>query len=160
MDYQVGDKVIHWLYGMGDIIQIDEKVLSGHKNLYYVVQIRDLTLWVPVNEAGKRSLRMPTPGSGFEKLFATLRSQIEPLSDDRLVRRTQLLEKMKIGTLESICRVIRDLSFFARTKKLNDNDKFVLERARELLFNEWKLSLSVSFSQAEDKLEELLGEAL
>jgi RNA polymerase-interacting CarD/CdnL/TRCF family regulator len=45
MSFQVGDQVIHWVHGLGEIIQLDEKVLSGNTGQYYVVQIRDLKLW-------------------------------------------------------------------------------------------------------------------
>ena len=69
MDFQVGDRVVHWSYGPGEIIQMDEKELSGRKSLYYVVQIKDLTLWVPVDATDAASLRYPTPASDFDTLF-------------------------------------------------------------------------------------------
>ena len=27
--FQVGDQVIHWVYGLGEIVDLDEKVLAG-----------------------------------------------------------------------------------------------------------------------------------
>ena len=36
--FQVGDQVIHWAHGLGVIIQLDEKSLSGHTQQYYVVE--------------------------------------------------------------------------------------------------------------------------
>jgi RNA polymerase-interacting CarD/CdnL/TRCF family regulator len=157
MDFHVGDKVIHWTYGLGEIVQLDEKVLAGHNTRCYVVQIRDLTLWVPINQAGQCSLRIPTPGSEFEELFGILRSPSEPLSNDRNERRMQLLEKIKDGKIEAICRVIRDLSFYRRTKKLNDNDETILKRAQNFLLTEWNLAFAVSLAQAELELKQLLG---
>jgi hypothetical protein len=65
MDFQVGDKVVHWAYGPGEIVNLEEKVLSGQTNLYYVVQVNDLTLWVPSDEKGKRSMRLPTPAASL-----------------------------------------------------------------------------------------------
>jgi RNA polymerase-interacting CarD/CdnL/TRCF family regulator len=158
MEFKVGDKVIHWVYGLGEVIQLDEKVLSGKKTPCYVVQIRDLTIWVPANEDGKRRLRLPTPGNEFDRLFAILGSPSEPLSSDRIERRTQLLEKMEDGKLESICRIVRDLSKYRQGKKLNDYEKSILERAQEFLLVEWKYSLFVPRAQAERELKHLLGE--
>lgn len=156
MSFQLGDQVIHWVYGLGEIIQLDEKVLSGHVGKYYVVQIRDLTLWVPVNGTGEHCLRFPTPAKDFQKLFSILASPGEPLSADRFARKTQLMELLRDRTLVSICRVVRDLVDYKRTKKLNDNDNSILAHARELLLNEWSIALSVPVQQAEGELRKLL----
>jgi RNA polymerase-interacting CarD/CdnL/TRCF family regulator len=157
MSFQVGDQVIHWVYGLGEIIQLDEKVLSGQIGKYYVVQIRDLTLWVPVNETGENCLRFPTPAGNFKKLFRILASPGEPLSDDRFIRKTQLTELLKDRTPESICRVVRDLVCYKRTKKINENDNSILNHASKFLLNEWSVALSVPLQQAERELRTLLG---
>jgi RNA polymerase-interacting CarD/CdnL/TRCF family regulator len=160
MNFLVGDQVVHSVYGLGEIIQLDEKKLSGRTAQYYVVRIRDLTLWVPINDSGDSNLRYPTPASDFEALFAILRSPGEPLSEDRLVRKTQLTDQIKDGKLSSVCRAVRDLTYHRHTKKMNENDTATLERLQNFLLNEWVVSLSISFSQAKQELSLLLGEDL
>lgn len=158
--FQVGERVVHWIYGPGEVIKLEEKELSGQAAQYYVVQLKDMTIWVPAdNTNGKSSLRRPTSADQFQHLFAILSSPGEPLSQDRMERKTQVLEAMRDGTIESVCRVIRDLSFFGRTKKLNDYDVSTLERAQNFLLNEWKLALSVPFDQAQEELKLMLGKA-
>lgn len=158
MVFEVGDKVVHRSYGSGEIVQLDRKELSGHSALYYVVKIRDLTLWVPAidNEVG--NLRPPTPAADFQHLFAILTGPGEPLPDDRLDRKQIISDMMKEGSLESICRVICNLNLQQRTKKLNENDIQVMSRARQFLLSEWQLAFSVSPQQAERELDELLAE--
>jgi RNA polymerase-interacting CarD/CdnL/TRCF family regulator len=158
LPFQVGDKVVHWSYGPGEIIQLEEKSLSGRMTLYYVVQVRDLTLWVPVEGADQHTLRPPTSTGEFEKLFKILRGPGEKLADDRYERKAQLTGLLRDGTLESVCRAIRDLSFHGYRKKLNDFDAALLERARKFLLDEWKISLAVPLSDAERQLELLLEE--
>ncbi len=155
--YQVGDQVVHWSYGSGVIVQLDEKELSGRTNQYYVVQTRDLMLWVPINETGECSLRSPTPRTDFQKMFRILGSPGEPLSTDRFARKTQLTLLLKDGTLESICRVIRDLVSYRREKKMNDYDGAILERASNFLVDEWSLALDLPAHQVEQELKELLN---
>jgi CarD family transcriptional regulator len=155
--FQVGDKVIHWSYGLGEIIQLDEKVLFGRTSQYYVVKIRDMTIWVPINKMDDPCLRFLTPAEDFQKLFSILSSPGEPLSADRFERKNQLLDQLKDGTLESICRVVRDLAFHKRMKKINENDSSVLARAKRFLLDEWSVVLSVPIYQAESELSELLG---
>lgn len=160
MDFQVGDQVVHWSYGPGEIVQLDVKELSGRKSRYYVVQIGDLTLWVPIAESGASSLRLLTPPARFKKLFAILSSPGEALSTDRLVRKQQLSERMKDGQLESICKVIRDLSLFKHTQKMSEMDVAIMNRAQAFLLSEWTRSLSVSQAQAAEELQRLLTESL
>ena len=155
--FQVGDEVIHWVYGLGEIIRIEEKVLFGHTEQYYVLQVRDLTLWVPLNETGERDLRWPTPESDFQNLFRLLASPGEPLSKERLARRNRLTALLKGRTLESTCRVVRDLVCHKRTNRLNENDTSILKRARNFLLNEWSATLSVPIYQAESELKILLA---
>jgi len=157
MVFQVGDKVIHKRYGLGEVIELDEKELSGKQTHCYVVRIRDLTMWVPADDSPRSSLRLPTPTNEFDKLCAILRSPGEPLSNDRFERKTQLYEDMKDGTLEGFCRVIRNLTLLGTSKKLNVDDRTVFERALSFLVNEWMLSFSVSQAQAEREINQLLG---
>ena len=159
VDFQVGEKVVHWNYGMGEIVQLDDKLLAGQMTRCYVVRIRDLTIWVPIHQMGDSSLRLPTPRDEFEHLFAILCSPGELLSNDRLERRTQLIEKIRDGKLESICQVVRDLSLYRQAKKLNDHDKTILERAQTFLLNEWRLALTVSLPEAERELNRLLEDS-
>ncbi|MEJ2349532.1 MAG: CarD family transcriptional regulator [Anaerolineales bacterium] len=156
MTFQVGDQVVHWSFGLGAIIQLDEKELSGRTGRYYVVQIRDLTLWVPINETGEHCLRLLTPARDFQRLFEILASPGEPLSPNRFERKTQLTERMKDGTLESICQVVRDLASYMQTKRMNENDTSTWKRARSFLLDEWSAALSVPVRRAERELMELL----
>ena len=161
MNFEVGDIVVHRSYGPGEVIELDEKTLSGQAQQYYVVKIQDqdMTLWVPVDgDDNNASLRLPTPAAEFEKLFYILKSAGQPLSNDRLERKNQLQSKMRAGDLESICYVIRDLNSVNRLKKLNSADAALMERAQTLLLNEWKVSLKMTLSEAQDQLRELLAE--
>src|SRR6266545_1607845 len=110
MNFNAGDTVMHWTYGIGQIVNLEERDLSGSKALYYAVQVRDLTVWVPADGKVGSRLRSPTPKSRFKRLLAFLSSPSEPLPEDRLERRTHLLELLKDGRPESRCQVIRDLS--------------------------------------------------
>lgn len=158
MQYEVGDKVIHWAYGVGEVVQIDTKKLGGQNGTYYKVQVRDLTIWVPVEDANKSSLRPPTPARKFKKILGILRETGVELSNDRLERKNWLSESLRSGSLESICRVIRDLSAYAKVKKLNDNDSLVFERAKNLLLEEWRLSLDIPLAEAQKQLKSILDE--
>ena len=156
MDFKVGDQGIHWSFGPGEIIQVDEKEVSGRKDFYYIVQTHNLTLWVPVNGSGEGSLRFLTPRSEFDQLFEILTSPGGGLPEDRLVRKTMLTERLRDGRLDSICKVVRDLNFLSRSKKLNEYDNAILERDKISLLDEGSLAWSIPVQQAEKELHDLL----
>ena len=156
MDFKVGDQVTHWSFGPGKIIQLDEKEIAGRKGTYYIVKTNDLTIWVPVKENGETSLRFLTPQSEFLGLFEILTGAGEELPEDRLLRKTQLVERLRDGRLDSVCRVLRDLNQLSRKKKLNEYDNAIQERAKKFLLDEWKIALSIPPQQAEHELQSLL----
>jgi len=160
MEFQTGDTVVHWAYGPSQIVRREEKVFSGGQKAYYVILIGNMTIWVSTDNAAQGSLRPPTPPKDFKRMFAILRAPGSPLSTDRLERKSRLLEQMKDGTLESKCRVVRDLRAYNREKKLNESDTLILEQARNFLLSEWKLSLAVPLSQAEHELNQMLEVSL
>lgn len=154
--FQIGDQVIHWVYGLGEIIQLDEKVLSGKSSKYYVVRMSNMTLWVPMNEAGEHHLRLPTQAKDFKKLVNILASPGETLPPDRHTRRMYLTELLEDGTLASICRVVRDLEHYKKENRTNEYDHSILERARGSLVTEWSVALSKPVGEVEHELNELL----
>ncbi len=156
MDFHVGENVIHWMYGFGKVVRIEEKDLPGQASLYYVVQVRDLTVWVPADGDILSRLRLPTSREKFERLFTILVGQGETLPKDRFERKTQLLNELKNASAEANCRVIRDLSSHQQTNQLNEQDLLILKRVRDSLLGEWTFSLAVPLEQAELELHRLL----
>lgn len=156
MNFKVGDTVVHWTHGLGKIIAIDEMLLAGNKQQYYVVEVELLKLWVPVENAEEGSLRFPSESSQFILLFDILRVQGKQLPDHQYQRKIDLRERMQKRTLGSLCHVIRDLRDRSRLHSLNQNDSSVLFRAEELLLDEWVHSLGTKRSNALSELEILL----
>ena len=158
MDFHIGDKVIHSMYGLGEIVFIEEKIIHDQPANCYVFRTRDLTIWIPINDLHQNSLRMPTLPDEFTSLFSILSGAGEPLPEDRTERKDQLIARMRSGSLQSICQVVRDLTQFKRNSKLTDQEKSILERATNTLLTEWIYSLGVTRLQAEHAMTQLLQE--
>jgi RNA polymerase-interacting CarD/CdnL/TRCF family regulator len=157
MGFRIGDKVIHCTFGLGEITQIEAKVINGHLANCYVIQLTDMTIWVPMDDSGQSTLRVPTPPDEFIKTLPILSSPNESLLEDRVLRRKQLIDQLKDGQLSSICRVVRDLSHYQRNSKLNDQEKSILDRAVRSLLTEWTFTLGTNQHQAHQTMESMLG---
>ncbi len=157
MNYQIGDPVVHCSYGVGKVTGVEERAYNNTKVLFYKIEVNDLTIWVPADENINKRLRPPVSAAAFKKLLATLSSPAEHLPKDRRERNTMLQERMKDGSVESLCKVLRDLKFFRRDKTWSDYDSALMKRAQKALLGEWVHSLSVTPEQAEADLQNLLG---
>ena len=156
MNFQIGDSVVHWSYGLGQIIGLEERAVAGENRLYYEVKIQNFSVWVPADSRLASRLRWPTSARAFKKLFAVLCGPAGTLSGDRHERKSQLHTKMAGGEAKAICQVIRDLTTLQQEKSLNYDDKSTLQRARTLLLGEWGHALEMPAAQAEAGLYKLL----
>lgn len=157
LDIQVGDKVIHWTYGLGKVLGVEERILSGRKQEYYAVKIRNMTVWVPIDDDIETRLRPPSSPRNFKALFPILKEPGDPLPVDRQERKLSLVERMKECQAKSLCCLIRDLSTFQQEHMLNENDQTMMNRACEALLSEWSFVLSIPPNEAELELHRMLA---
>ena len=160
MDFYEGDPVMHWTYGLGRVVRLEERDLSGSNILYYAVQIGDMTVWVPADGKLESRLRPPTTVSGFRKLLGILSGPGTPLPENRQERRTRLLELLMDGRAESLCQIICDLSASQKIKALNDNERTLLKQSRTALLGEWGFVQSITPAQAELELQRTLSSGI
>jgi RNA polymerase-interacting CarD/CdnL/TRCF family regulator len=156
MQFHEGDTVMHWTYGLGQILGVEERDMFGSKNIYYAVRVHDLTVWVPTDAELQHRLRPPTSKAGFQELIAILSNPVEPLPDDRKERRTRLLETIGESSTQSLCRIIAGLHAYQKIRPLNDSDKNILKQSRNALLGEWEYVFSITADQAEHELSHLL----
>ena len=156
MNFYKGDMVMHWTYGIGQVVNLEERTLAGSKMLYYVVHVQDLTVWVPADSKVASRLRSPTPKLQFIQLLTILSDPSEPLPENRLERKTHLQERIKDSSVVSLCHIVRDLCASKKEHQLNDHDTLVLKQALKILLGEWEFVLSVTQAQANLELHRLL----
>jgi RNA polymerase-interacting CarD/CdnL/TRCF family regulator len=156
--YKVGDTIVHWTYGIGKIVAVEDKGLPGDPCFYYVIEGNEQTLWVPVEENGRSNLHLPTPSTEFGQLISILRSPGEKMSDSPYQRGTELDRRLLKKSLVDTCLIIRDLTYRSHSRKLSSNDIWVLKNAQSLLLDEWKLSLGTPREKARVEMEWILKE--
>jgi RNA polymerase-interacting CarD/CdnL/TRCF family regulator len=157
MDFHVGDPVMHWTYGFGHVVGIEERIIANRKALYYAIAANNLTVWVPADDQLNIRLRSPSSEQEFKDLFAILAGTGDELPEDRQVRKLWLVEKLKDGQAKSLCRVIRALASYQQKHSLNDNDHNLMKRSSNALLGEWIHVLSVTAAKAEAELFQLLS---
>ena len=156
MNIQEGDTVMHWTHGLGKVVRLEERALSGEIILYYAIQIGDMTVWVPADEMLEARLRFPTQAAEFKRLMDTLSQPGEPLPENRRERKALLVEWLKDGRAESRVRVIRSLVTYRQIHPLNADEQALLKRSKNVLLAEWSCAMTIPLAQAETELHHLL----
>lgn len=160
LTYQVGDKVVHPVYGAGIVIGITRKSIAGDVRRYYVVDPMsyDMQVMVPVDKAKASGLRDVLKRSGIARVFRTLQDAPEELSDDHKERQALVDEKLVSANPIEIAKIIRDLSWLARRKgRLGTTDTKLLDRARSLLAGELAIALDVDVETALERIQRALN---
>jgi len=159
MTFKVGDWVVHPLHGVGQVINREHKQFAATPDQdYYEIAITQGTLWVQV-DAPPAGLRGLTAKGDLPQYRALLQSSPMPLNKDYHQRRGELRERLKAGTFQVKCEVVRDLTAYGWQKRLSEPDAALLRSARDGLCREWAEAEAVTMAQALHEIEELLREA-
>lgn len=160
MVFKAGDYIVHPTYGVGSIVRLEEKRLAeDHPRQYYVVAVDKSTLWVPVDENNSAGLRAVTPKRELDHYRAVLKSRPDVLERDHHKRRSLLNERVKHGSFQSLCEVVRDLSAQGWKRPLSEADMSLLQRLSNSLYREWAAAAEVSTPEAAAEVQRLLQEA-
>jgi CarD family transcriptional regulator len=157
MQLKVGDFVVHPVYGVGHIAQVEEKKISkkGARQYYKVILPRS-TIWVPVEARATIGLRLVTAESDLGQYRSLLKSRPVPLQYDHAQRHVELANRLKDGSFQVMCEVVRDLTVSGWEKPLGRSDAVILQKTRERLLQEWVASTGVSIAEASKEIDTLL----
>lgn len=158
MPIEVNDWVVHPQTGVGRVVKLEVREFGpGTAQRYYVIAIAKGTMWVPV-EGPASGLRKLTAKGELGKYRGILRSRPTPLVADSRQRQIALAERLKEGSFQARCEVVRDLTAHRWNKSLNESSGILLRSAHEVLCAEWAAAGGLSFSEASQEVEALLLE--
>lgn len=159
MSFQVGDVVFHPAHGVGRIVRLEERrFVREQARLYYEVLTPKSTIWVPVEAYEAVGLRQLTARPDLARYREVLKGQPVALEKDPYKRHRELADRLKRGSFQAGCEVVRDLTAHSWRKSLNEADSALLRTARENLCQEWAAAAGVSVAEATQEIENLLRE--
>lgn len=159
MQFKIGDRVVHPAYGVGHIVNIEEKRLSEEKGsqlCYKITLIPQHKVWVPVEMEQVIGLRLVTANSELDGYRHLIKSRPVPLPKNHYHRHWALIRRLKLGTFQVICEVVRDLTAWGWRKPLGPSDTATLHKTRENLYREWAIAAGVSNPEAIKEIDMLL----
>lgn len=150
--FQVGEKIVYPGHGIGEIISIESRTISGSSQNFYILKIidSDMKVMVPVNNSHSVGLRKITPRDDIQKIYDILKNRTHMTEDTQTWNRRhrEYTEKINSGSVFEIAEVLRDLYVLKLDKDLSFGEKKMLDTARNLLVKE----IALAMQEAETKV--------
>jgi len=159
MGLKIGNLVIHPTLGLGDLVKIEEKQFSDEgMQLYYKITRSKHSMWIPVKAQESSGLRLVTPKSELAHYRHLLKSAPVPLKTNYQQRQLELGNRLRKGSFQAVCEVMRDLTASSWGKPLSQTDTTTLRKTRDALAEEWAAAAGVSIAEATKEITSLLLE--
>lgn len=160
--YEIGEKVVYPMHGVGIIDKIEEKAILDKKRKYYIMKLMhtSMTVMIPVDMTEKVGLRTVIGDDEVGKAIDILKSEATELEDDWKVRYSNNHEKIKSGSFLELAEVVRNLFIRNQIKELSNSEKRLFENALKLMVDEISFSKDIEKVEVEHQITETLEHSL
>ena len=161
MRFKVGDCVVHPTHGVGHVVSLEvQSFMAAEGQLFYEILTSKSTVWVPVDGSPEGGLRKLTSKHDLAHCRRLLQQPPTPLEPDHRKRQLELAARLRGGSFQTLCEVVRDLTARGRLKPLNEADSAALRRARAAMLQEWAAASGISLAEATSEVDGLLQAAV
>jgi CarD family transcriptional regulator len=160
--FKVGDNAVYPSHGVGVIKRIEEKLISGKKKSFYVLQVLEngMTIMIPTDNTASVGLRALISQNEIEDVYTILRNKNIKIDRTTWNRRyREYMEKIKTGSTKEIAEVLRNLFLLKHSKDLSFGEKKMFDTAKALLVKEISMANNAKEEEVEAELTKALGSA-
>ena len=155
--YQKGDKIVCPLHGAGEIEAIEEKIIDGETQSYYIltIPVGNLKLSISATKSKTQNIRAV---HGKDEILDILKSSLDieaDMPDNWNQRYKDNLERIRTGNLAVVGMVFYNLLLRERDKGLSTSEKKMLTTTKQIILSELMLSLEMERKDAEKILEKI-----
>lgn len=156
--YEIGEKIVYPMHGVGIVQNIEEKDILGKTKLYYILQLHhtNMTMMVPVEISAKIGLRQVVGSDEINKALMVLQNEAQVQEEDWKARYSNNHEKLKSGSLLELAEVVRNLFQRNQIKELSNSEKRLFENALNLMVDEIAFSAELEKIEVEHSVTEIL----
>ena len=160
--YSIGDKILYPPHGAGVIEGIEERVVLGKKQNYYILKMpsEDMTVMIPTEGCDEIGVRYVIEKEEALKVLEAFCKEPVVMDDNWNRRQRENITKIKSGDIYEVLSVVKALMLRDKTKGLSTSERKMLATSKRIMTSEIVLSGAASISDVEsimnDTIEELL----
>jgi CarD family transcriptional regulator len=159
-EFKIGEKLVYPTQGVGEIIGIERKEVSGTARNFYILRILEtnMTVLIPTDNSDTVGLRNVVRPEEVKKIFSLLKKKELALIRQTWNRRyREYMDKLKSGSLFDVAEVMRELSLLRGKKDLSYSERRMLETTRSLLVQELAIAKQTKESRIEKELDAIFS---
>lgn len=156
--FKIGDWIVHHNYGVGEVVDIVDKVLDGQRETFFKVSTEEIEYWLPSDKADADHIEPIRSVQAFDQAIEILSKPPDLTAAPPSQHKRMIYERWLDGSLPARAALIRDLHGMDNVKQLSYDDKKAYERAEKFFIMEWIISNpSLSIISAKRLLTEALN---
>lgn len=158
--FKVGDKAVYPGQGVGEVMGIEHREISGQRQSFYVLRIMDngMKIMIPINKVGSVGLRDIITTEDVKQVYTILHEKEVSIDSATWNRRyREYMEKIKTGSVFEIAEVLRDLYIMKYDKDLSFGERKMLDTARSLLIKELSLAKGCDEEEIESDIKRIFN---
>ena len=159
MSFQIGDKVVHPMYGAGVLESVIQKKVGGVTREYYIMRLpeRSMVVMIPVESSEEIGVRPVVDQDQANEVLAAIPGIQVEMTANWNHRYRENMERLKSGDLLEVARVVKGLTARDAARGLSTGERKMLHSARQILISELVLSKSLSYEAVERELDTALA---
>ncbi len=156
--FRIGDKIVHPMHGAGVVDGIVQRKVNGVVRDYYTLKlpIGGMLVMIPTDHCDEIGVRAILSGDEAEKVLDQLSGVQVEMQSNWNHRYRENMERLKSGNLLEVAKVVKGLKLREDRRGLSTGERKMLHSAKQILVSEIGLAKSISYQEAEDRLEEAL----
>lgn len=155
--FEIGDRIVYPMHGAGVIVEKTLKTILGVEKEYYILSIPvgEIRISVPIDKINDMGIRTIVDESEIDNILEILKLKDVEINSNWNARYRENLEKLRLGELEGIAEVFRDLYTLDLDRGLSMAEKKLLHSSKKMLISELSVVEGKKVAEVEKNLENL-----
>ncbi|MFN2138214.1 MAG: CarD family transcriptional regulator [Candidatus Promineifilaceae bacterium] len=157
-EYLIDDWLVHAAFGIGQIVGIEEKGISGTSVAYFKIRTTDSTFWVPVDRMDGEEMRPLFGIADIQLVIAALLRPPRAMPSNSQMRKNEIQRVLLLNSPVDSARLVRDLRARQRERgSLNLEELNAMRSLKRRLVEEWGMVTGSSADTIDSEIDDLLN---
>lgn len=159
--YNIGDKIVYPMHGAGIIEAIEERVVLGKKQSYYIMRMTlngEMTVMIPLQSCDEIGVRFVIDKEEGEKVLEAFRKAPIEENTNWNKRHRDNMNKIKTGDIYQVLGVVKELMYRDKSKGLSTSERKMLNNAKHIMISELVLSKVAGENDIESIMSDTVDE--
>ena len=157
--FQIGDKIVHPMHGAGIVDGIVTRKVNGVLRDYYSLRlpVGDMVVMIPTESCREIGVRAILTGDQVEQILCQIAGLEVALEPNWNHRYRENMLRLKSGDLMEVAKVVKSLMLRESRRGLSTGERKMLHSAKQILISEIGMAQSISYQEAESRMDAALG---